>query len=270
MERYATAVGHCDLVQTTQQLGWQLPWARDRVRGQERRDLRDLRRSRLGGADFGLDLTHEVLALISTANPVDVRRIEAVRRRVQVVGNDHLPTLGVGVIKRAKSSQVLSLFNESPVRMERLLVEGGERHPAGLVVFHGHQGTFQTVALHIVELMIILANALHKLHHGGETELVVLTEGLQTLSHPVLGLLPPEIFFFEDLRHVFGLRCAVRRELSRFQESHVIGSQHCLRLRKGKLARAYIMDRVRELQTGSSFAVDKILDGCREHCGFVK
>mmetsp|Transcript_78997 Transcript_78997/g.178436 ORF Transcript_78997/g.178436 Transcript_78997/m.178436 type:complete len:339 (+) Transcript_78997:212-1228(+) len=156
MQRNGAIVGRRDLLKLRSVAGAELNGVilvQVRLRGHIAHDCQDLARRGRRARHLGLDLPEQALALVDTANEVVLPRDDAVGGGLDVVGDDHLLALpGRCLVKRAELPQVGLRLAETPLRVHCAAVELGERHTAGVVGVHRHEGILHGGALRVPEV----------------------------------------------------------------------------------------------------------------------
>mmetsp|Transcript_70072 Transcript_70072/g.85977 ORF Transcript_70072/g.85977 Transcript_70072/m.85977 type:complete len:265 (+) Transcript_70072:248-1042(+) len=176
------------------------PWGRHCVGGHVCNQLQNPHGLSHGRLQLGLQLTHEVFTLISTANGIQARSFQAIGPSHHVVGHNHLRLLRIRVVQSAQTSQVVCLLSKSPMAVQGLFVESGETDSSCLLAFHILHSGFQSTTFSIIEVEIPLTNLLHQVKVGtkawrGRQTLIVL---LLQISKPIVCILPIGISPGED------------------------------------------------------------------------
>mmetsp|Transcript_84870 Transcript_84870/g.203420 ORF Transcript_84870/g.203420 Transcript_84870/m.203420 type:complete len:289 (+) Transcript_84870:420-1286(+) len=157
MQRHhpAVVVGH--FIQQPQESRGQRAVASLRRRGKVRYEGCDL----LWGAHRRfqalLHLVHQSLALIEAANAVIAGGLDAIGGAGQVVGNDHLGVVRVGLVQDPVGAQIGRALREVHIQLAGA-VEVSEAHQStAILVFDGHQLVLHHLALAVLESAQALA-----------------------------------------------------------------------------------------------------------------
>mmetsp|Transcript_50614 Transcript_50614/g.147157 ORF Transcript_50614/g.147157 Transcript_50614/m.147157 type:complete len:359 (-) Transcript_50614:60-1136(-) len=204
----------------------------------------------------------EVLAFVAATDGIQVRRLQAIRPGHDVIGEDDLRAGGIALVEGAEDAEVVGLLGEAPMAEERLLVEGGEAHAAGLAAFHAHERGLEVPALDVVELVIVLADVLN--HPRAAVKVVLrLTEArLQQLAHPAVGLLEAGVHLRPHFPLREGVQAARSVEVPPAEEHDVIRADHLAHLLLGDRAvGGQLMHLEGDLHPLPRFRVDEVLEG---------
>mmetsp|Transcript_116196 Transcript_116196/g.276160 ORF Transcript_116196/g.276160 Transcript_116196/m.276160 type:complete len:406 (+) Transcript_116196:466-1683(+) len=102
-------------------------------------------------SDLRLDLCHDFIAASGAAHHVMLRRDDAVRGSLDVVGYDDLLAMHPRLVQRPELSQVGLRLTKTPVFVEACAVELRQRYAPGVEGVHGNQRLLQSGALGLPE-----------------------------------------------------------------------------------------------------------------------
>mmetsp|Transcript_104787 Transcript_104787/g.301571 ORF Transcript_104787/g.301571 Transcript_104787/m.301571 type:complete len:434 (-) Transcript_104787:38-1339(-) len=230
----------------------------------------ELRRRGLRRGNLVLDVAQDGAALVDTADRVELRAGNAVRRREHVVRDDDARALGVSLVQSADVPKVPLALGELPAAVQGGTVEVSQRHAARVAVLVLHDVVLDVQAL----LVSVPAVAIDRLADGPRGNL----EGHRALSGLLCALsaAPPQSLpRGRPIREPIACRrqhgqehvAGDRRDVPTLQVHDHVGIDHGLRLLRRWCVVVHTQGAVGRVQARRGVLLHEALEGGRQHRG---
>mmetsp|Transcript_69271 Transcript_69271/g.194248 ORF Transcript_69271/g.194248 Transcript_69271/m.194248 type:complete len:310 (-) Transcript_69271:284-1213(-) len=161
VHRHAAAVLRGDLLEALDERCREHPGGRHRRGGELLDDLHDAAREGVGSGDGDLDGPQQRLALVDATHRVELRVCQAIRRRVDVVGDEDARLPRPRLVQGAEITKVLLRLGEHPLALQGRTIELLEGHASRATSLQRHQVMPHRMALAVLPQAVPLQGLLH-------------------------------------------------------------------------------------------------------------
>mmetsp|Transcript_76016 Transcript_76016/g.211202 ORF Transcript_76016/g.211202 Transcript_76016/m.211202 type:complete len:269 (+) Transcript_76016:951-1757(+) len=214
-------------------------------------------------------MANKLLTLVVATYRVKARDVNAILPRADVIGNNHVGMLLIGIVDRTKVAEVVNLLDELPMTREPLPVEGRQANAAGLPPRQARERGLHRPALVMEDLVEAIPDHVTDEREIGEPDaafLGVIEDGLGQLLRPLHRIRPTVRIRTNTPNLLLRLRRVRGPETASCEERDEVGVQNLHRhLPAQELGLRQPFELVGHLNPTGGLHVDEVLESRGEH-----